>query len=116
MQYARVASRVSRDRRNPELSWSHHRAVAPLEPSQQIEWLDRAQEKGWTKGELEDAIKLAIKGEVVRQPKHSYVVEVVASAAERVWQNAVQSASDPDVFFISREVLEDLASALGEEL
>jgi hypothetical protein len=37
-----VSSRIEISRRRESLSWSHHEAVAPLEPEMQDRWLDRA--------------------------------------------------------------------------
>jgi hypothetical protein len=37
-----VSSRIEISRRRESLSWSHHEAVAPLEPEQQNRWLDCA--------------------------------------------------------------------------
>lgn len=37
-----VSSRIEISRRRENLSWSHHEAVAPLEPELQDHWLDRA--------------------------------------------------------------------------
>ena len=42
MEYGRVARQVPYSRRRKGLSWSHHRAVAALEPAEQKEWLKRA--------------------------------------------------------------------------
>lgn len=53
--YANVARKVSF--RNENLSWSHHKHVAPLEPSEQREWLDTAEAEGWTSSELRDHLK-----------------------------------------------------------
>lgn len=41
--WAAVADRVKMPLRNGNLSWSHHRAVAYLEPEEQREWLDEAE-------------------------------------------------------------------------
>jgi hypothetical protein len=40
--YGSVARNVERSLRNELLHFNHHRAVAPLEPSEQRRWLDRA--------------------------------------------------------------------------
>jgi len=39
-----VASRIELSRRRDNLSWSHHQEVAPLEPDEQDEWMDRAEQ------------------------------------------------------------------------
>jgi len=52
-----VAQRVPASRRREELPWSHHAEVASLEPEEQEDWLSAAQEEGWTRAELRQAIK-----------------------------------------------------------
>lgn len=42
LEYVRVASKVPRSVRRADLSWSHHRAVAALEPPEQKRWLKEA--------------------------------------------------------------------------
>lgn len=44
-------------RRRTNLSWSHHREVAPLEPDDQDYWLDLAEQEGLTRNELRKAIR-----------------------------------------------------------
>lgn len=56
-QACRVAMRISPGRRRRELSWSHHRTVAPLEPEEQDAWLERAVDQRWTRRELEAQLK-----------------------------------------------------------
>lgn len=51
-----VAENVEFTRRRKELSWSHHREVASLEPKEQDKWLQKAIDNGWTRKELRDAI------------------------------------------------------------
>jgi hypothetical protein len=45
-EYIRVAEKVPRSVRRKELSWSHHRAVAALEPPEQMEMLEVAVREG----------------------------------------------------------------------
>jgi len=52
-----VAKNVTFSRRRENLSWSHHREVAPLPPAEQEEWLLRAEEEGLTRAALRAAIK-----------------------------------------------------------
>jgi hypothetical protein len=59
MEYIRVASRVPRSVRREDLSWSHHRAVASLEPPEQREWLAKAATLRWSHHELRQAMKPA---------------------------------------------------------
>jgi hypothetical protein len=116
-QMMRVSERIPPGprRRVPELRWSHHRAVASLEPEEADGWLKQAIEKKWTKAELEDNVKDRVPEPppVAFQPT-GYVVERVLSAAERVYAAAVVS-DDPEWYRVEARLIEDLASALGVE-
>ena len=57
MEYVRVAQRVPTSRRRKGLSWSHHRAVAALEPPAQKEWLRRAVDEGLSHHALRDELR-----------------------------------------------------------
>ena len=52
-----VANKVPIERRNPELSWTHHSEVAPLDPGLQKEYLDRAIDEGLSVKALRSVIK-----------------------------------------------------------
>lgn len=118
-QYARVAERIPRTRRVPGLSWSHHRAVASLEPAVADAYLAEARSRGWAKWQLEEAIRSdrpadPPPGEGTggnEGAASQYVVEVVAARAERVW-NAAQ-LSDADHYLVPAGPMEELAEALG---
>ncbi len=56
-EYVRVAERVPRSVRRPELSWSHHRAVAALEPPAQKTWLAKASDERLSHHALRDALR-----------------------------------------------------------
>lgn len=51
-QVIRVSGAITPPRRKPELSWSHHEAVAALPVEQQDEWLGKAVEDGMTVARL----------------------------------------------------------------
>ena len=55
----RIARQVPRSIRKVGmgLSWSHLRAVAPLDPKEQREWLKRATEEGLSHHQLRDALR-----------------------------------------------------------
>lgn len=115
LQYIRIALRIAPERRRRELSWSHHRAVAPLEPEDQVRLLQMAIDRGWSKGELEDAIRTELRGTLPPPPgNRRYVVEAVAEAAERVWDAAAPNLSDPGTFVVPEGPMQDLGNALGE--
>jgi hypothetical protein len=114
-QYMRVAEMIPPGprRRVPQLRWSHHRAVASLEPEEADRWLEQAIEKRWTKGELEDAVKDRIPPPppLAFQPT-GYVVERVLSAAEQVYASAKVS-DQPEYYLVESRAIHNLADALG---
>lgn len=115
LQYIRISLRIAPERRRKELSWSHHRAVAPLEPEDQVRFLQKAIDQGWSKGELEDAIRSELRGTLPPPPgNRRYVVEAVAEAAERVWDAAAPSMSTPGTYVVPEGPMQDLGNALGE--
>lgn len=57
LEYVRVSVRVPRSRRRRDLSWSHHRAVASLAPSEQKTWLKRASEEHLSHHQLRDELR-----------------------------------------------------------
>ncbi len=61
----RVSSRVPYSRRRKGVSWSHHRAVAPLEPAEQKQMLQRAVDEGMSHHSLRAALRNGREPEVV---------------------------------------------------
>jgi hypothetical protein len=114
-QMMRVSERIPPGprRRVPTLRWSHHRAVASLEPEEADSWLQKAIEQKWTKAQLEDNVKHRVPEAppLAFQPT-GYVVERVLSVAERVYASATVS-EDPDFYLVERRLIHDLADALG---
>lgn len=119
-QYLRIAQRIPIARRRPELTWSHHRSVAALDPADQDRWLAEAVKKGWTKAQMEEAIRALPAGAAVAPPQDTpdppfvYVVERVANAAERVW--AAAQPADAEHYMVDAGPMRDLALALGRLL
>lgn len=56
--YAYVAANVAPKNRRPELTFSHHRLVASLEPDKQRHWLAAAVDSKWTKRQFADALSV----------------------------------------------------------
>lgn len=52
-----VASKVEPSVRNENLSWNHHRAIAPLPIAEQEQWLEKAVANQWGYRELRDALQ-----------------------------------------------------------
>lgn len=111
LQYVRVSGDVPISRRRVELTWSHHRSVAPLPPEEQELWLQRAIDERWTKVELEAALKEA-RGEV-EKPRRPYVVEQVCDAAEHIWDAAQEAGRKEPIPVWLDGPLQELADALG---
>lgn len=57
MHWPWVARRIPRRNRRRELSWTAHRAVAPLPATEQAEWLEKAVVGGWSVSRLEEEIR-----------------------------------------------------------
>jgi hypothetical protein len=114
-QLMRVSERIPPGprRRVPELKWSHHRAVASLEPEEADKWLQEAIDKKWTKSVLEENVKGVIPTPppLAFQPT-GYVVERVLSAAEQVYASATVS-DDPNYYLVETRTIHNLADALG---
>ena len=56
-EYLRVALAVPRSRRRRDVSWSHHRAVAALDPVEQKTWLKRAADENLSHHALRDELR-----------------------------------------------------------
>ena len=110
-QYVRVALAISPERRRPELTWSHHRAVYSLPPSEADHWLALAVDNGWTKRELEGQMRR----DLPQQSEPQVVVEHVIQAARDLflgsrWDQAA------DAYLSPPELMTNLGSALGLEV
>jgi len=64
-----VASRFEPERRRDKLSWSHHAEVAARDPSEQDEWLDRAEADRLSVRCLRDEIRRANRLERAAHPR-----------------------------------------------
>lgn len=117
-----ICERIARERRRSELGFWIHAAVAPLDPEEQIEWLQRAIDEGWTRSQLQDAIKEAKNPTPPNEGGEGggdggggglTLGERIEQAARQVWHQA-QPTSDGS-FLVPAETMSQLASALGEE-
>jgi hypothetical protein len=61
-----TAEKVPKSRRRVGLSFTHHETVAALEPSEQIRWLDHAEQAGLSANELRAAIRSAANTKATR--------------------------------------------------
>jgi hypothetical protein len=118
-----VCGKVARSRRRSELGFWIHAEVAPLDPEEQIEWLQKAIDNAWTRAELRDAIRL-VKNPQIEPPDGDEpppnpvgegltLAERLEAAARIVFQTW-QSTSDGS-YLVPPESAAQLKAALGEE-
>jgi len=72
-----VAGQIEFSSRNENLSFKHHRVVAPLEPEQQEQWLDQAEEEDWSAAELRRQISEQRRIEAAETPLPAGVYDVI---------------------------------------
>ena len=65
-------------RRRDDVEFGHHEVVAPLEPEEQVAWLERAAEHGWNVRELRMEIRAAKRRKVIEG-------QAVLEGKYRVW-------------------------------
>jgi len=119
--YTWVCSRVAPSRRRPELSWSHHEAVAGLEPRAQRRWLDKAVAetlgsdalRGLLRDERRQAEGDDQGSETDRAKEPPVVVDHVLDIGRRIVARA-QSAGDGR-YVVEAELIHQLRAALGVE-
>ncbi|MFL1899476.1 LmbU family transcriptional regulator [Streptomyces tauricus] len=58
--YAWVARRFEQHRRRDGLSFAHHAEVTRLSPPEQDHWLDRAEQRKWSRNELRRAVRAGL--------------------------------------------------------
>ena len=116
-----ICGKVAKARRRPELGFWIHAEVAPLEPDEQIEWLQRAIDEGWTRNQLREAIREAKDPAADDPPEDDRdpgepgltVTERIEAAARQILTQA-QPTRDHN-FIVPEEPIVQLREALGEE-
>lgn len=117
-----ICAKVAKSRRRPELGFWIHAEVAPLEPAEQIEWLDKAVAEGWTRNQLREAIRESLNptppaadpaddGEP-GEPGLTLTERIEAAARQILTQ--AQPTRDHN-FIVPEEPIVQLREALGEE-
>jgi hypothetical protein len=112
VEYARVASKVPRERRRGSLPWFHHKLVAALEPEEQMEWLDRAEATGWSSEELRGALHHGVAQRQNTSRARIEVLELVEDVA-RALIRASERLGD-GYARIPEPILTRLENAVGE--
>lgn len=72
--YKYVSGSIELSVRNNNLSFSHHKIVAPLKPKEQARWLDKAEKEEWDVRKLREEIKKANKQPTPALPEEKYQV------------------------------------------
>lgn len=90
-----VCKKVDLSRRRDNLSFTHHREVAALEPAEQDAWLDRAVSEGWARWELREALK-ATKELPARSQLIRLSLSLPPAEADRVerWKAAAEAEGE----------------------
>jgi hypothetical protein len=98
-----TAQKVPKSRRRVGLSFTHHETVAALEPSEQIRWLDHAEQSGLSANDLRAAIRSATNTNTTRSltnepeaPGLSDPVDRIRISVEAHGRREPCVASDPD--------------------
>ena len=89
--YASVARRVEAPRRRTALSFQHHAEVAALPDTEQDTWLQRAEQRGWSRNQLRQYLRVARGGTA----KETAVLPKLVVPSERIarWRLAASRSS-----------------------
>ena len=87
--YSWVARSIPNENRNPNLSWTHHRAVCKLDHTEQKRVLTEAAIKGWSV----DVLTEIVRGTPLTEPKLSDVVHVPVGLSQREASNVLETAA-----------------------
>lgn len=110
--YAYVSGNVPAAVRRADLSWSHHRIVAPLVPAEQERWLSSASENGWSVRELQEALDAAARNQ---ESPADELLEQLRFTVDRDrlerWQRAAEREADGNLTDWACSVLDRAAGA-----
>ncbi|MER6365425.1 LmbU family transcriptional regulator [Kitasatospora sp. NPDC001527] len=91
--YAWIARKFPPGRRRPALSMQHHAEVASMDPEVQDNWLDRAQQGGWSRNELRRRIRAATTPGTGARPISVELRLAVTQARRGLWEDAADRAN-----------------------
>jgi hypothetical protein len=109
--YAWVAGRISVERRRPNLSFQHHAEVAALSGPKQGEWLEKAEELGWSRNRLRAEIRKTAR---IGQSLENRINVRIDDRHIRLWQEAA-SLEQQDLRDWMVEVLNKAAMLVCEQ-
>lgn len=118
--HAWVAANVTPELRKPDLSWSHHRAIAALCVEDQVDLLDKAADEKWSVRRLTEAAREAVGDEKPRKApepvrhaeRRDEAVFSVTQAANRL-SDAAAVVQSPG-FRLGTDVAQDLLREVGK--
>ncbi len=89
--YAWIARQFAPSRRREKLSFQHHAEVASLDAGEQDDWLNKAEQGGWSRNELRRQVR-------ERKAKNGHIEKVfhiqmnVVADQKQLWQEAAEGA------------------------
>jgi hypothetical protein len=102
LRYVNVAQRVPPPRRSAELSWSHHKHIAALEPTEQTKWLEDAKTEGWSSRELYEQLR-------EKKPERPDPKSILTAARVLIAASVRRGAG----YFVPADVFEAFVDATG---
>jgi hypothetical protein len=111
--YAWVARRFELSRRRDTLSFQHHAEVASLPPEEQDYWLDRAEDRGWSRNRLRQEIRNSRSVDTDNVSKASVLPRIVVTQ-ERIarWRATAEQMK----MSLESWIISELDSAAGVAL
>lgn len=108
--YAWVARRFELSRRRDTLSFQHHAEVASLPPEEQDYWLDRAEDRGWSRNRLRQEIRNSRSAETDSVAQASVLPRIVVTQ-ERIarWRAMAEQMK----MSLENWIISELDSAAG---
>ncbi len=93
--YVWVARRFVPSRRRDGLSFQHHAEVASLAPTEQDEWLDRAEERSWSRNQLRLNIRKTRCGPPVVEPSEAVLPRIdIGCDRAKYWRQAADKTGE----------------------
>jgi hypothetical protein len=113
--YAAVCRQIEESRRRAALSFSHHRAVATLDPDEQEQWLDRALAEGWTRRQLRAEMDAADRDLVDASADPGSVLAPTSTLIEAARAVLDEARAEGESWVVPDEPMARLRSAVGSD-
>jgi hypothetical protein len=114
--YAWIARAFPASRRRDKLSMQHHAEVITLVDDEQDEWLDRAEDQGWSVTELRRRLKSDRSGSPDREAGSMFVLRMnIDTERQKRWEQAAQRSGADLAYWISKALDQAAIAALRGE-